>query len=574
MAVEILSSTHPLALAAGAVVLVSAYWLATYAFLYWLHPLSKYPGPPLAAISELWYASAWTGGFWNRKIEDAHRRYGDIVRIAPNELSFSTAQAFRDIYGAPSKTRKLFRKSDRFYDNGHSNIAFVRDPVEHARQYRMFAPQFRPSAVRTQEPIVHAHADLWLDQITSRELTFGESFNATRDNKTHPWVSILLDTTTTYSSSIFNLRKRLAFIKPLLRWMPYLSPTARAAVESITQHGVLTQAKTRKRIEASPAKTPTALVDDFLAHAIRAGTMSESELANQAMVILTAGAETSATALKAAFWDLSQPAHAHCLQRLRDEIRRTFPTLADITGDATARLPYLNAVLEETMRLFPPSPVGPPRVSPHGGETVDGDFVPGGVYVSADVWTIYGDARTVGDEAEKFRPEGWCDVPASAKPYTVPFSIGPRACIGITLAWVEMRIALAKTVWSFDWEVVEGETGDWLEKARLKQLWKKAPLLMRFTAVSHEPPSRRAFDSSNWRSPSTPDASSPSPSSRGPSKTVPTENRYKKRSNDRRPATGTASTALQEGRRIYVGNMPYIAQETDVAEFFEAANYE
>ncbi|KAL2833278.1 cytochrome P450 [Aspergillus cavernicola] len=501
-------SLSPAALAVGVAVLVSAYWLAIYAYLYWLHPLARYPGPPLAAVSELWYASAWTSGFWHSKIQEAHHRYGDIVRIAPNELSFATAQAFRDIYGAPSKTRKLFPKSDRFYDNGHPNIAFVLDPDEHARQHRMFAPQFRPSAVRTQEPIVHAHVDLWVDQIAARgrdgtvpldvskwfewltfdiigELTFGESFNATRNNKSHPWVSILLDAT--YSGSIFNLRKRLAFVGPLLRWMPYISATASAAVESITQHGAMTLAKTRKRIEAGPARSGgtgnRAPVDDFLAHAIRAGGMSDTDLANQAMVMLTAGAETSATALTAALWYLSQPAHAHCLDRLRAEVRAAFTSPADATGNATAQLPYLNAVLEETMRLFPPSPVGPPRVSPQGGESVDGTFVPGGVYVSADVWTIHRDTRTVGDHPEKFEPERWCD--ASAKPYTVPFSIGPRMCIGVTLAWVEMRIALAKTVLAFDWELAEDAngSGDWVEEARLKQLWKKARLMMRFRPV-------------------------------------------------------------------------------------------
>lgn len=506
MALEMLFSLSPVALTAGVGCLVLAYWLATYVRLYWFHPLSKYPGPPLAAVSELWYASAWTGGFWNRKIQEAHQQYGDIVRIAPNELSFATAQAFRDIYGAPSKTRKLFPKSDRFYDNGHPNIAFVLDPEEHARQHRMFAPQFRPSAIRTQEPIIHDHVDLWVNQITARgsggavpldvskwfewltfdiigELTFGESFYATRDNKSHPWVSILLDAT--YSGSIFNLRKRLAFVGPLLRWMPYISATARAAVESIAQHGAMTLAKTRKRIEVGPAHSNGAgsrvAVDDFLEHAIRAGGMSDTELANQAMVMLTAGAETSATALTAALWYLSQKSHAHCLERLKTEVRTAFASPADATGDATARLPYLNAVLEETMRLFPPSPVGPPRVSPPGGETVDGTFVPGGVYVSADVWAIHHDARTVGERPESFEPERWCDGPM--KPYTVPFSIGPRMCIGVTLAWVEMRIALAKTVLAFDWELAS-DGGDWVDDARLKQLWKKAPLMLRFRPVA------------------------------------------------------------------------------------------
>lgn len=55
-------------------------------------------------------------------------------------------------------------------------------------------------------------------------------------------------------------------------------------------------------------------------------------------------------------------------------------------------------------------------------------------------------------------------------------------CIGVTLAWVEMRIALAKTVLAFDWELSEGAENpeDWIEEARLMQLWKKVPLMIRF----------------------------------------------------------------------------------------------
>ncbi|KAL4863043.1 hypothetical protein BDV12DRAFT_189956 [Aspergillus spectabilis] len=426
--------------------------------------------------------------------------FATALSLSPAALAVGVAVLVSacGIYGAPSKTRKMFPKSDRFYDNGHPNIAFVLDPDEHARQHRMFATQFRPSAVHTQEPIqltargrngaVPLNVSKWFEWLTFDiigELTFGESFNATRDNKSHPWVSILLDAT--YSGSIFNLRKRLAFVGPLLRWMPYISSTARAAVESITQHSAMTLAKTRKRIEAGPTRSSAtgnrAPVDDFLEHAIRAGAMSDTELANQAMVMLTAGAETSATALTAVLWYLSQPAQAHCLARLRVEVRAAFASPADATGDATARLPYLNAVLEETMRLFPPSPVGPPRVTPEGGESVDSTFVPSGVYVSADVWTIHRDARTVGEHPEKFEPERWCDAPK--KPYTVLFSIGPRMCIGVTLAWVKMRIALAKAVLAFDWELADGN-GDWVEEARLKQLWKKPPLMMHFRPVKGE----------------------------------------------------------------------------------------
>lgn len=199
---------------------------------------------------------------------------------------------------------------------------------------------------------------------------------------------------------------------------------------------------------------------------------------------LTAGAETSATALAATVWFLSRPAYAQCLARLQDEVRNGFKSHEDITGDAVAQLPYLNAVLEETMRLIPPSPVGPPRISP--GETVDGIYVPKGVYVSADIWSFTRDPRNVEGPAppDVFEPSRWVD-PGRGRPYSAPFIIGPRMCIGVNLAWLEMRVTLAKTVYAFDWELKdEAEGNDWLERCQLLQLWKKPKLMVKVTPRS------------------------------------------------------------------------------------------
>lgn len=91
---------------------------------------------------------------------------GEVVRIAPNELSFSTIQSVKDIYGPPSKTRKLFTKSELFYDiPGPSNITYERDPETHARRLKLLAPGFRTQALRDQEHIIHEHVDLLLDQL-------------------------------------------------------------------------------------------------------------------------------------------------------------------------------------------------------------------------------------------------------------------------------------------------------------------------------------------------------------------------------------------------------------------------
>lgn len=91
---------------------------------------------------------------------------GDIIRIAPNELSFNSPQAYRDIYNNGLKGNERFIKS-KFYDTGEAilGLAQVQDPTEHSRQRRMLARAFSLSSLREQENIVHKYTDLFIRQI-------------------------------------------------------------------------------------------------------------------------------------------------------------------------------------------------------------------------------------------------------------------------------------------------------------------------------------------------------------------------------------------------------------------------
>ncbi|KAI1077061.1 putative cytochrome P450 [Whalleya microplaca] len=480
---------------AGAVALLGlTYWLGWCAYLLLLHPLAKYPGPKLAAITELWYAKTYTSGRWHLIINELHQKYGDVVRIAPNELSFASVQAFKDIYGPQTKSRKLFPKSKLFYDIGITNIAFEMDPEKHAKQHKWFAPAFRASALRSQEHVIHEHTDLFVDQLRRLgastgesmnmtdwlewltfdiigELTFGEPFHAVRDAKTNYWVTLLLGAN--YGGSLFSLRNRLAIVGPILQWAPRLSKAAADATKCVMQHRALTLEKTRKRIEMGPSHK----TEDFFSHILQYGTEKDKEegmLANQATVLLTAGAETTAQTLASVMYFLGVPENARCTKRLQEEVRGTFDRYEDITGDKVSQMSYLNAVIEEALRIMPPSPMGPPRVS--AGETVDGQYMPEGTYVSADIWTIHHDPRNV-ERPWEFDPTRWLE--GNKRPYSVPFIIGPRMCIGVNLSWVEMRIALAKIVYSFDWTLADKT--DWVKESRLYQLWKKPQLMVKLT---------------------------------------------------------------------------------------------
>ena len=87
-----------------------------------------------------------------------------------------------------------------------------------------------------------------------------------------------------------------------------------------------------------------------------------------------AGSETTATALATAMYNLLNNQGA--LKLLLEEVRGSFASAADINAQSTSSLRYLQAVCSECLRMFPPLPLGLPRIVPKGGDMVDGVFVP------------------------------------------------------------------------------------------------------------------------------------------------------------------------------------------------------
>ena len=89
---------------------ITAHLLASSVYNFFIHPLRDIPGPPLARVSRLW---SRIGNFWGRKserIHAAHEKYGPVVRVGPNEISFSDPAAAREIY-----TSNNFVKEETFY---------------------------------------------------------------------------------------------------------------------------------------------------------------------------------------------------------------------------------------------------------------------------------------------------------------------------------------------------------------------------------------------------------------------------------------------------------------------------
>jgi len=476
----------------------------TYKVIYnlYLHPLSKFPGPKLAAISNIRQSVIWiVGGRYPHDLHNLHKKYGDVVRIAPNELSFSTAQSFQEIYGHVTKTKKAFLKTE-FYDriDDHHTMFTERDPAIHREIRRSLSHAFSARALRDQEEVVLKYVSMFMTQLRTLgdnprginlnewynwltfdiigDLAFGESFGAIENAKTHPWVGIILDGA--FFASVLVQFKRV----PLLKlFAPFILPKDLKA--NFAEHWKRSQELAIRRM-AKPNDRY-----DFFSHLLsdKAFDITVPHLVGEANDLVLAGSETTASFLAATTYYLLHNSQA--LQRLKDEVRKEFKNVNEITGDSTQRLQYLLAVTEEGLRIFPPAAFNLPRYSQ--GTEIDGYFIPEGAVVSTATYSVARQERYWFDP-DGFHPERWLTethpfydhrFDNDNKNASKPFSTGSRACIGINLAYMEMRIILATLLFNFDLELISKNV-DWVRDSRMNFLWTKPELMVRVIPLNKE----------------------------------------------------------------------------------------
>jgi cytochrome P450 len=179
------------------------------------------------------------------------------------------------------------------------------------------------------------------------------------------------------------------------------------------------------------------------------GVLTDQQLRDQAVTILTAGHETTANAMTFALWYLARYPAEQAL--LHEELERVLggrePTVADL-----GQLERTRWVLAETMRLRPPAwSLG--RENQEEME-LGGYRIPKKTTVVVVQWTMHRDARFFPEPLE-FRPERWKE-PSHPRYAYLPFSTGPRNCIGESFAWLEMMLALAMFVSRFKFSLEKG----------------------------------------------------------------------------------------------------------------------
>ena len=172
--------------------------------------------------------------------------------------------------------------------------------------------------------------------------------------------------------------------------------------------------------------------------------------------MFAAGTDTTYTFLEWAMTELLR--HPKAMQQLQNEVRTIVgdSKLADVTEDDLHNMPYLKAVLKETIRLHPPLPLLFPRVSTQDVE-IKGYDVLSGCQVFVNAWAIGRDPSAWDGDPEEFRPERFLektiDYQKGLDFGLVPFGAGRRGCPGTLFAVAVNEIALANVVCKFDWSL-------------------------------------------------------------------------------------------------------------------------
>ncbi|KAJ5304318.1 Lanosterol synthase [Penicillium atrosanguineum] len=360
---------------------ITLYFLTKVIYNVYFHPLSRFPGPISHAISRLPYCYRATTGTLPFDILELHKKYGDIVRIAPDELAFSHPDAWKEIMGHKNGVPEM-GKAAWFYRPIEQSLHIVNeDHEEHKQLRRQMAHGFSEKGMRDQEPMIRKYVDILLEKLKEvaelreplvlsdwynfttfdiiGDLAFGEPFGCLEGSNYDGWIQSIFD-----SGRLGTILQALSFF-PLIKKL-LLSLVPQSLKDAQQKHKDLTKAKMLRRMAITEDRPD--LIEGLLKK------KDELKLVANAEILIIGGSETTASLLSGVTYLLLTNSEAY--DNLNCEVRSTFKSQDDINLVSVNKLSYMLACLDEGMRMYPPIANGLPRVCPTGGSTVLGEYIP------------------------------------------------------------------------------------------------------------------------------------------------------------------------------------------------------
>lgn len=394
-----------------------------------------------------------------RPLLSPHKYTGPVVRLGPGEVCFSDVLAFRQIYN----TKETFVKSplyETITDSPVPSIFSTADVDLHRRHRRLLGPGLSETSVAQMGVSVHSKVALtvqrmreemqekgfadiykWWTFMTSEitgELTFGQSFRILEEGniegKREKLALILMAVLTfcghqkdAFTRDLGNggavlaaLRLTLPFIVKVAEHIPLgivteacraRKQTFRRADDMLTEHRYAVMADAE-----NPQKS--FFTGLFLAECEE--KLTWQEVRSNALTFLVAGTDTTANTPTYLVWAICQRPTVKAM--LLAELGR----LPDKFDDTHLKsLPYLNQVIEETLRIYPAVATGLLRVVPPGGANTAGHHIPGGSTVSCQAYSLQRNPQIFSRPTE-FDPSRWKDPTVAMKQAMMVWGGGAR----------------------------------------------------------------------------------------------------------------------------------------------------
>ncbi|OIW26674.1 cytochrome P450 [Coniochaeta ligniaria NRRL 30616] len=433
-------------------------------------PLSKFPGPKWTAATRLWIMYHEFMGQRTVVLDKLHAKYGPVVRVAPDEVSFNDEEALREIYGIKSGCGKSdFYDMFVYYDERNTFTSPTK--TEHSSRKRLVADNYTKSYVMQpsvaemikghvaalmtviqQNPSVDVYQYLHyyaMDVITNH--VYGAAGTNTIQEPTHR--SLVYDLagqkhrTRLYLVYYFGLvMKALAFFQSLARKLKGKTSEFHVRGGDLNDYGIESVLKCRSDTGADkPAATTTC------EKMLRKVPDNNKQVAAECMDHLVAGVDTTGDAMCVLMWKMSTPECRHVQDKLFEELSTISHAFDPHTMTAPIadldNLPYLEAVIKEGLRWRPPVPMTLFRTVPKGeSKDISGWTIPSGTVVGSQAYSLHRNPK-VFDNPDVFDPDRWFtedqEKSRAMKAHYWPFSSGARHCLGHNIATVEMKMLIA-----------------------------------------------------------------------------------------------------------------------------------
>ncbi|KAJ2997361.1 hypothetical protein NUW58_g678 [Xylaria curta] len=466
---ELLSHISPIAVVGTSLLAWSIYIAGLVIYRLWFHPLAGFPGPTLAAATGWyeWYFQCWLEGQYIFETEKMVKKYGPIIRVNPEELFIHDAEFYNDLYVTESTRRT------NHYDSFAQGIGFdgchllTVDHDLHRMRRKPLEPFFsRMGVTRLQSMLaeVALHLETRLRQYagTGKIVRLDHAFTAYTGDIIG---RMCLDTDDPgdrflskedFSADWFWIMHMIIRSVPLFSGFPWiirlLNPIPSEVLLWLYPRGQAfatfqQKARTSIRKALGSSSMGDVYVESLFHHVAKSdmptSEKSEERLAKEAQLLLGGGTVTSArTICCATYYILTTPGAS---RRLGEELRQPMAEWPSRTPSWTEleRLPFLQAVIKEALRVDFGVMTRLPRISPDLPLQYKQYTIPAGVPVGMSSYFMHTDPD-IFPKPFDFTPERWLGAvnPLMNRNF-VPFARGSRTCLGTNLAMAEISLILA-----------------------------------------------------------------------------------------------------------------------------------